>query len=84
MKKRILLAGSFMLAVVAATGGYHVFNSNSSLEGTLLMENVEAITNVEIKGNYTRGTYPCPPPVEYKKMVTCKSGGDEDCMPSDC
>ena len=62
MKKKSLLSGSFMLAMVAAIGGYHAFTSNSSLEGNLLMENVEALANKE---NTTQNTgpgelYDCP------------------------
>ena len=45
----------------------------------------EALANGEIgTGGYTKSTGNCSGPVYYKKWVSCKSGGTEECYPSDC
>ena len=49
MKKESLLVSGFMLAMVAAAGGYHVFTCNSSIEEKLLLENVEALSQKEFE-----------------------------------
>lgn len=85
MKKKSLLAGGFMLAMVAATGGYHAFTSNSSLEENLLMENVEALSE-NTEGNefeYPNGypyTSTCNVAIGTNRkckvvVITCQGGG---------
>ena len=53
-------------------------------DSDLLLANVEALTLPEIEGLYIVYTGVCPRPCEYKKWITCKVGGNEECYPSDC
>lgn len=51
----------------------------------IALANVEALAQGEIgTGGYTKSTGNCSGPVYYKKWVSCKSGGTEECSPSDC
>lgn len=74
MKKESLLVSGFMLAMVAAAGGYHVFTCNSSIEEKLLLENVEALSQKEFE--YPNG-YPyrstCNVAIGAKKNMQSRS-----------
>ena len=71
MKKESLLVSGFMLAMVAAAGGYHVFTCNSSIEEKLLLENVEALSQKEFE--YPNG-YPYRSTCKVE-VITCQGGG---------
>ncbi len=58
---------------------------NKQVESSLLLENIEAFTQGESSIGWEISSGPCPHPIQYKKWITCKRGGEEtDCMPSDC
>lgn len=81
-----------MIAVVcviaAGTGSWKVYSdySQNHNESDLLMENVEALSSGAEAGSgyYERSSGNCSAPCEYKKWVSCKSGGTKECSPSDC
>lgn len=62
MKKKSLLLGVFMLTIFAATGSYHTFTSKSSIDGNLLTENVEALSDPDeaTTGRCTKATKTAP------------------------
>ena len=82
MKKNFLKYG-FAVAF-ALVAGYGVYASQQKVEmSDLAMANVEALASGE-SGGYTKSSGQCPDPVWYKRWVSCKSGGSEECSPSDC
>lgn len=51
----------------------------------IVIANIEALAqNENIVGRYTKTTGKCSGPLYYKTWVSCKKGGNESCMPSDC
>ena len=45
---------------------------------------IDSVYRIQQQGGYTKRTGNCSGPVYYKKWVSCKSGGTEECSPSDC
>lgn len=84
MKKKSLLAGGFMLAMVAATGGYHAFTSNFSLEENLLMENVEALSNGDATTENTGPGQPYKCPNKSGEGKWCLSTNRHPCTETSC
>jgi len=74
------------VAAIAMISGVNVFNAQKvNALSEIALANVEALANGEIgTGEYTKSTWNCSGPVYYKKWVSCKSGGTEECSPSDC
>ena len=74
------------VAAIAMVGGVNVFNAQKvNALSEIALANVEALAQGEIgTGGYTKSTGNCSGPVYYKKWVSCKSGGTEECSPSDC
>ena len=86
MKKFKKLALS-LVAVAACAGAFGTYESyqQSGESNALLAENVEALSNHESCGGYTRSTGPCyKKPCDWKWWVSCASGGSQECYPSDC
>ena len=83
---RICLAlAALAMAGVGAMKTYGAYTAaNMSDSELLLMENVEALSKSEVYGGYTRSTGKCKSPCSYKTWVSCKSGGSDVCMASDC
>ena len=83
MKKNIMkLVFASAFALVA---GYSVYASQKKVEmSDLTMANVEALAQNESGEKYTKSTGQCPDPISYKRWVSCKRGGKEECYPSDC
>ena len=84
MKKNMVKVA--LVAVVGLIAGIKMLNAQKSdVLSDVAMANVEALANGEIgTGGYTKSTGNCSGPVYYKKWVSCKSGGTEECSPSDC
>ena len=74
------------VAAIAIVSGVNVFNAQKvNALSEIALANVEALAQGEIgTGGYTKSTGNCSGPVYYKKWVSCKSGGTEECSPSDC
>lgn len=74
------------VAAIAMISGVNVFNAQKvNALSEIALANVEALAQGEIgTGGYTKSTGNCSGPVYYKKWVSCKSGGTEECSPSDC
>lgn len=72
--------------MLVVSASYSVWHSSEMLKmSDVVLANVEALANGEIgTGGYTKSTGNCSGPVYYKKWVSCKSGGTEECSPSDC
>ena len=85
MRKKTIMS-AFAIAIVAMTAfaGYKTMSHQSTAADLMLDENVEALTEGETVGSYVRSTSVCPSRCSYKKSVSCKSGGREECYPSDC
>lgn len=86
MKKVLFFVALFVGICVIAIGayGWNVYSNNSAKGSLLFMENVEALSRGESAGGYTRSSGKCSRPCEYKTWVSCKSGGSDECYPSDC
>ena len=82
--KKIVTASLSSLLVFGGVGLKVYTNTSQSSKDVLMLENVEALSGREIKGPYVRSTGRCSSPKEYKRWVSCKSNGKEDCYPSDC
>ena len=84
MRKKFIKV-AFVVAI-ALVGGVNVFNAQkANALSDIALANVEALAQGEIgTGGYTKSTGNCSGPVYYKKWVSCKSGGTEECSPSDC
>ena len=84
MRKKFIKV-AFVVAI-ALVGGVNVFNAQkANALSNIALANVEALADGEIGvGGYTKSTGNCTGPVYYKKWVSCKSGGSEQCSPSDC
>ena len=74
------------VAAIAMVSGVNVFNAQKvKALSEIALANVEALAQGEIgTGGYTKSTGNCSGPIYYKKWVSCKSGGTEECSPSDC
>ena len=74
------------VAAIAMISGVNVVNAQKeNALSEIALANVEALAQGEIgTGGYTKSTGNCSGPVYYKKWVSCKSGGTEECSPSDC
>lgn len=74
------------LIATAAFGGVKTYGAyaGASESDTLLAENVEALSGDGEYGAYTKSTGKCSSPCSHKKWVSCKSGGTQECYPSDC
>ncbi len=74
------------VAAIAMISGVNVFNAQKvNALSEIALANVEALAQGEIgTGGYTKSTGNCSGPIYYKKWVSCKSGGTEECSPSDC
>lgn len=74
------------VAAIAIVSGVNVFNAQKvNALSEIALANVEALAQGEIgTGGYTKSTGNCSGPIYYKKWVSCKSGGTEECSPSDC
>ena len=74
------------VAAIAMISRVNVFNAQKvNALSEIALANVEALAQGEIgTGGYTKSTGNCSGPVYYKKWVSCKSGGTEECSPSDC
>ena len=74
------------MVMLVVSASYSVWHSSEMLKmSDVVLANVEALANGEIgTGGYTKSTGNCSGPVYYKKWVSCKSGGTEECSPSDC
>ena len=85
MKKKVIIS-TFAIATMALTAftGYKTFGPKKSTSDLLLDENIEALTQGEIGGYYKKELHKCLKPCEFKQSVTCISGGNEECSPSDC
>lgn len=89
MKKIFFKATLTVVCVVAVgTGSWKAYSAyiHNQNEADLLMENVEALsTGTEAgSGYYQVSSGNCSAPCSYRKWVTCKSGGTEECSSSDC
>ena len=86
MKKSFMFPMLTLAMIGSVTfAGYKSLDQNLAVVELMLGENIEALTYGENGyGGYTRSTGACPSPCEYKKWVSCRSGGVEDCFPSDC
>lgn len=83
MKKKIIIS-TFVIAAMALTAftGYKTLGQKQSMSDLLLDENIEALTNGEIKYGYIVKTFPCPR--SYKMRITCLPNGNDGCSPADC
>lgn len=88
MKKKTFLVSLVCTIIIGTTGyiGDQTYEKNKvTSESKLFLENIEALADIESYKAWEVISSPCPPPIEYKKSVTCKRVGDaDDCMPSDC
>ena len=85
MKRKFVFSVlTLVTAGIVAFTGYKTFSQNKTDVELMLGENIEALTLGESGGNYTKSTGPCPSPCSYKKWVSCKTGGSDECYPSDC
>ena len=83
MKKNILkITFAAALAVVAGVMAYQA--QDKEVMSDLALANVEALAGGELSGGFTKTTGNCPDPVSYKKWVSCKPGGPDECFASDC
>lgn len=84
--KKILFFVALFVGVCTIAIGVYSWNiySTSTESSLLLMENVEALSRGESAGGYTKSSGKCNRPCEYKTWVSCKSGGPDECYPSDC
>lgn len=65
-RKKFLVSGSFMLALVAFAGSYHAYTSSSAVEeADLLLANVEALA----EGGEGKTTWNC----DGKNNAPCKA-----------
>lgn len=85
MKKLILLS-VFTISAIALTAVVKskVWLPASTAQELLLEDNIEVLTSGEIRGMYVVSSGVCPSPCGYKKWVSCRMGGKEECHPSDC
>lgn len=84
MKKKLMkLAFAAALAVAAGVTAYQAQDKEAMLSD-LALANVEALAGGELSGGFTKTTGNCPDPVSYKKWVSCKPGGPDECFASDC
>lgn len=89
MKTKFLKATLAAVCIVATGVGswkaYSAYEQNGDEADLLLTENIEAMSsNTEASGYYVKSTGSCSDPCGYKRWVACKTGGKEDCSPSDC
>jgi len=80
-RKKFLVSGSLMLALVAFAGSYHTYNSSSAVEESdLLMANVEALAgNGEISPEEKKRMEECyAKEGNWDMASTCKASGFED------
>ncbi|OUN80032.1 MULTISPECIES: NVEALA domain-containing protein [unclassified Bacteroides] len=83
MKSRFLkITFAAALAVVAGVTAYQA--QDKEVMSDLALANVEALAGGELSGGFTKTTGNCPDPVSYKKWVSCKPGGPDECFASDC
>lgn|GEM_PF-1946302 len=87
MKRKIVFSVLSLVTVGVVTfASYKTFYQNKNVVDLMLGENIEALTYGEGGGSgfYQRSSGSCPSPCGYKKWVSCKSGGHEECYASDC
>ena len=85
MKRKFLFSLTALATVALASfTAYKSFTPQLSEADILLNENIEALTRGELGGLYKRSSGRCSIPCEYKNWVSCKTGGNSDCYPSDC
>lgn len=86
--KKVFASLTFPVALLATFVSYEKKEmSKNSLE-QLVLENIEAMTaptsnQKEVGLLYEISSGKCPPPCN-KSWVTCKRGGNYECLPSDC
>jgi len=82
---RVMLLVCVAIGIIAAIARYGVYtNQKAEPMSDLALANIEALAGGEGGSGYTRISGKCSDPVAYKTWVSCKSGGTEDCSPSDC
>jgi len=82
--KKIVKTAIFTFAVVAAGfGSVTSYQSISTNNENILLQNVDALSNTSEGTKWTEHSYKCSKP-EYKRMIVCEKGGDDWCYPSDC
>ena len=82
MKKKIFIS-TFAIAAMALTAftGYKTFGPKQSMSDLLLDENIEALTQGELKYGYIVKVVTNP--LSDKKQITCLPNGYDGCSPSD-
>ncbi len=83
MKKKTIIS-TFAIAAMALTAftGYKIFGSKQSMSDLLLDENIEALTNGELKYGYIVKRVQCSR--SSKVQITCLPNGNDGCSPADC